>query len=67
MSTGLSSESPMVSYQEFIWPLLDCVTPGHCYGPNLANPLEADGTLFPTLWASHLLDFAGTPPPIHQT
>lgn len=57
----------MVSCQGFICPLLDCVTRGHCYVLYLANPLEAGGTLFPALWASHLLDFAGTPPPIHRT
>lgn len=57
----------MVSYQGFIWPLLDCATRGHCYVLNLANPLEAGGTLFPALWASYLLDLAGTPPPVHYT
>lgn len=38
MSTGLSSESPMVSYQGFIWLLLDCATHSPCYILNAASP-----------------------------
>lgn len=62
MSTGLSSEGPVVSYQGFIWPLLNWAIRGHYYILNLVNLLEAGGTLFPALWASQLLDLAGTPP-----
>lgn len=67
MSISLFSEGPMVSYQGFIWPLLNCATRGHHYVLNLANPLEAGSTLLPPLCASQLLDLAGTPPPIHRT
>lgn len=45
MSTGLSSEGPMVSFQGFIWPLLDCATHSPCH--DSANPVEAGGRLSP--------------------
>lgn len=54
----------MVSYQGFIWPLLDCATHGPCYISNVASPIEGWWHVRgpPTPQAFQLLDRAGTPP-----